>query len=127
MSDPTKQSKKRVYTEEQKKRKRELRLSKPLTDEQKQAKKIINRRYYKKTKHLKKYTHAKMSDDQINKHRLRNIHANMTEKQIEMHRKRNIHENMSEREIYNHRLRVRDPKSFAKRGNQCKIPTNFGN
>ena len=107
-------------SDEQKKRKREL------TDEQKQAKKIANQLYYNKTKHLKKYTHANMSEGEINKHRLRNIHANMTEKQIEMHRKRNLHENMSLQEIYKHRLRVRDPESFDKRGNLREIPTNFG-
>ena len=55
MSDPSKQSKKRVYTEEQKQRKKEVRLSKPLTDEQKQAKKLANQRYYKKTKHSPEY------------------------------------------------------------------------
>jgi hypothetical protein len=123
MSDPTKQSKIRVYTEEQKKRKRELRLSKPvkpLTDEQKQARKIINQRYYQKKKHRRKCTKANMTEEQIKQHRLRNTHAKMTEKQIETHRKRNINENMSLTAIYKHRLRVRDPKSFDRRGNQCK-------
>ena len=125
MSDPTEHSNEREHTSEQRKRTRELQLKKPLTDEQKQAKRIKNQRYYQKTKHLKKYTKANRSEDQIKKHRLRNTHANMSEKQIELHRKRNIHANMTPRQIDKHRIRVRDPKSFDKRGNQCKILTNF--